>query len=216
MDLQNTSGRGAASRVPPEIQRWNWGAFLLNWIWGIGNTAPAAFLTLVPFVGFIWVFVVGANGNEWAWRNRHWDSVAQFQATQRRWAQCGVVVWLIGFAVALTALVFVFGVLKDSEAYKLAVPLLTDDARVATVVGQPMQMGVPSGEIHTSDAGGSAKLSFSVEGPAGEGSAFVWARMEQGEWKIERLVFEEEGTGQRIDLSPPREEPEEEVPAGEA
>jgi len=23
--------------IPAEIDRWNWGAFLLNWIWGIGN-----------------------------------------------------------------------------------------------------------------------------------------------------------------------------------
>jgi len=25
------------AEVPDEIDRWNWGAFLLNWIWGIGN-----------------------------------------------------------------------------------------------------------------------------------------------------------------------------------
>jgi len=24
-------------QVPAEIDRWNWGAFLLNWVWGIGN-----------------------------------------------------------------------------------------------------------------------------------------------------------------------------------
>lgn len=35
--------------VPPEIDRWNWGAFLLNWIWGVGNNTFIALLTLVPF-----------------------------------------------------------------------------------------------------------------------------------------------------------------------
>ncbi|RZJ06219.1 MAG: hypothetical protein EOP39_19445 [Rubrivivax sp.] len=185
-----------------------------KWIvddWGIGNTAPAAFLTLVPFVGFIWVFVVGAHGSEWAWRNRHWDSVAQFQATQRRWARWGVAVWLGGFALFVLVFALVFGVLKDSEAYKLAEARLNADTRVTNVVGRPMSMGLPSGEIHTADSGGSAKLSFSVVGPGGEGSAFVWARIDEGKWKIERLLFVEDGTGHRIELTTP---PEEEVPAG--
>ncbi|MGH6676795.1 MAG: hypothetical protein ACRECE_11325, partial [Xanthobacteraceae bacterium] len=44
--------------IPPEIDRWNWGAFLLNWIWGIGNNTFIALLTLVPFVGFVMPFVL--------------------------------------------------------------------------------------------------------------------------------------------------------------
>ncbi len=28
--------------VPAEIDRWNWGAFLLNWIWGIGRAVLEA------------------------------------------------------------------------------------------------------------------------------------------------------------------------------
>ena len=56
MDIENTSGQGPASRVPSEIQRWNWGAFLLNWIWGIGNNVLLALLVFVPFFGFIWEF----------------------------------------------------------------------------------------------------------------------------------------------------------------
>ena len=34
--------------IPPELDRWNWGAFLLNWIWGVGNNTYIALLTLVP------------------------------------------------------------------------------------------------------------------------------------------------------------------------
>lgn len=34
-DRENTSGQGRSAVVPPEIKRWIWGAFLLNWIWGI-------------------------------------------------------------------------------------------------------------------------------------------------------------------------------------
>jgi hypothetical protein len=47
----NSSGRGAQSVVPEEIKRWNWGAFCLHWIWGIGNRVWITFLILIP--GFI-------------------------------------------------------------------------------------------------------------------------------------------------------------------
>jgi len=30
--MDNTSGQGKASVVPPEIKKWNWGAFLLSWL----------------------------------------------------------------------------------------------------------------------------------------------------------------------------------------
>ena len=78
------------------------GSFLLNWIWGIGNGTPIALLTLIPFVGFVMIFVLGAKGSAWAWRNGRWDSVEHFRRVQRKWAFWGIVVWLawIGLPVA--------------------------------------------------------------------------------------------------------------------
>ena len=32
--MENDSGKGQLASVPGEIDRWNWGAFLLNWIYG--------------------------------------------------------------------------------------------------------------------------------------------------------------------------------------
>ena len=202
MDMDNTSGQGPASQVPPEIQRWNWGAFLLNWIWGIGNNAWLALLVFVPLFGFIWLFVVGAKGSEWAWRNKRWDSVAQFQATQRKWAKWGVVA-LLAWA-ALTALVFVgaLSMLKDSEAYKLAQVRLDADERVIAIVGRPFSTGFPSGSIQTSGPDGAASLAFSVEGPKGKGQVFVEARRSLGQWQLRRMVFEEDGSRRRLELIP--------------
>jgi len=68
--MENTSGQGKKAIVPPEIDRWNWGAFLLNWIWGIGNNTFIALLMFVPFVNFIMPFVLGVKGSTWAWQNR--------------------------------------------------------------------------------------------------------------------------------------------------
>lgn len=202
MNIENTSGQGLASQVPPEIRRWNWGAFLLNWIWGIGNNVLLALLVFVPFFGFIWMFVVGARGNEWAWRNKRWDSVAHFQATQRRWARWGVVVCVAFISLACLGVLGIGRLLKDSEAYKLAQLRLDADARIAEVVGKPISTGFPMGQIQVSGPRGTASLSFSAEGPKGSGTVFVEARKDLGVWKIDRMAFEEDGTGRRIDLSP--------------
>ena len=198
----NTSGQGAASLVPPEVQRWNWGAFLLNWIWGIGNNTLIALLIFVPLFGLIWIFVLGAKGSEWAWRNKRWDSVEHFRATQRNWAKWGVIVWLGSMVVMGLIFVVVFGLLKDSDAYKLAQARLNGDARVIEVVGKPMSTGFPMGQFHVSGPRGAASLSFGVKGPKGKGTAFIEASKELGQWKLDRMVFEAEGTGQRIDLTP--------------
>ena len=88
----NTSGQGKSAVIPPEISGWSWGAFWLNWIWGLGNSTYIAFLMFVPFVNIVMAFVLGAKGNQWAWQNQHWASVDAFKATQRKWAIWG---WII-------------------------------------------------------------------------------------------------------------------------
>ena len=82
MEDPNSSGQGPSGIVPAEVDRWNWGAFLLNWIWGVGNNTFIALLMFVPFAGIIMMFVLGVKGSEWAWRNKRWESVEQFKAVQ--------------------------------------------------------------------------------------------------------------------------------------
>ena len=76
------------------------------------------------------------------------------------------------------------------------------DTRIAEVIGKPIATGFPMGQIQISGPRGSASLSFSAEGPRGSGTVFVEARKDLGVWKIDRMAFEEDGTGRRIDLSP--------------
>ena len=81
--------------IPPEIDRWNWGAFLLSWIWGVGNNTFIALLALIPIFGqLVMPFVLGAKGSRWAWRNGRWDSVEHFKRVQRQWAIWGALIWL--------------------------------------------------------------------------------------------------------------------------
>jgi hypothetical protein len=90
---ENTSGHGRLAVVPREIRGWNWGAFLLSWIWGIGNNVWLALLCFIPFFSIIWVFVLGAKGTEWAWQNKRWDSIEHYRRTQKTWAIVGGCLW---------------------------------------------------------------------------------------------------------------------------
>ena len=51
--MENTSGQGRSSAVPPGIKGWNWGAFFLSFIWAIGNKTWLGLLTLVPVVCYV-------------------------------------------------------------------------------------------------------------------------------------------------------------------
>lgn len=98
--LANTSGQGKDAVVPPEIKKWNWGAFLLAFFWSIGNKTYIGLLTLVPYLGFIMLFVLGAKGSEWAWRNKEWESIEHFNKTQRAWTKWGVGVFIVVFIIS--------------------------------------------------------------------------------------------------------------------
>jgi len=90
----NTSGQGKLAVVPEEIKKWNWGAFLLPWIWGIGNNVWIALLCFIPYVNFIMIFVLGAKGSEWAWQKKRWDSIEHFKDVQKKWAIAGLVLFI--------------------------------------------------------------------------------------------------------------------------
>jgi hypothetical protein len=198
--LENNSGLGDQSAVPAEIDRWNWGAFLLNWIWGIGNNTFIALLMFVPLVNFVMIFVLGAKGSSWAWRNKRWESVEHFRAVQAKWAKWGVIVW-IGFVVLSVAMFFgVASAFKSSEAFKLSIAKLESNELAVKMIGKPMSTGMPMGQMQTSGPRGRASLSFSVEGPNGKGTAYVEAVQDMGRWEIKRMVLEQDLTGKRLDL----------------
>jgi serine/threonine-protein kinase len=113
----NNSGEGgifSASQVPAEIRGWNWGAFLLPGLWCITNHV---WIGLIAWVDITLVtgglpsltvaFILGAKGNEWAWRSRRWKSIAAFKAHQRAWAIVAVLIWVL---ILLAVLLLVFGI----------------------------------------------------------------------------------------------------------
>lgn len=202
----NTSGQGSLATVPAEIDRWNWGAFLMTWIWGIGNSTLLALLVFVPFVNIVMPFVLGVKGSAWAWRNRRWASVEEFRRVQRRWALWGVGLW-VAFVLAMVGLFFLaMGWLKDSEVFRLSLERLQANADAVEMIGTPVKTGFPSGSFDEQGTGGSASFSYTVTGPKGKGTVYVEATRDMGQWQIDRMALEEDGTGRRIDLSPDGDE----------
>ncbi|MDY0962235.1 zinc ribbon domain-containing protein [Massilia sp. CFBP9026] len=92
--------------IPDGVKGWSWGAFLLNWIWAIGNRSWIGLLALVPYVGWIVVFWLGFKGREMAWKNKQWDSLEHFNRVQRKWSQWGIGITIAAIVLAVLAAMF--------------------------------------------------------------------------------------------------------------
>ena len=114
MNYQNTN-----SEIPKELKKWNWGAFFLNWIWGIGNKTYISFLVLIPIFNFVFVFILGAKGNEWAWKNKKWDNVDHFKSVQKKWAFWGILFFSINIVLLFIVLFYLFSSNPES-AFQMA------------------------------------------------------------------------------------------------
>jgi len=188
--VENTSGQGARAVVPPEIRRWNWGAFLLNWIWGIGNDTYIALLCFVPLVNIVMPFVLGAKGSEWAWRNKRWDDIAHFRRVQRIWAIVGAVIFAVSIAFFALFFALFFVLFGRSEAYLTAVAQLKASPAAISELGTPITAGFPSGSIRINGGTGSARLSFSASGPKATGTVFVVETLRDGHWLITSMQLQ--------------------------
>jgi len=103
-----TTSDGPNGPFPAELNHWNWGAFLLSWIWAIGNQVWIGLLVLLSFipviggiVALVMVIMLGIKGNEWAWKAKKWDSIEHFKTVQKKWAKWGVVLLIIGVIVGI-------------------------------------------------------------------------------------------------------------------
>lgn len=111
-EVINNSGCGInnmTEQIPDEIQGWNWGAFLLPWLWLWTNQVWAGLFCFVPQVGWITTIALGAKGNEWAWKSRRWRSIQHFKEHQRGWAIAGL---LVGAPVSIILWLTALGLLN--------------------------------------------------------------------------------------------------------
>jgi serine/threonine-protein kinase len=101
--------------VPPEIDKWNWGAFLLSPLWPFTNQVWIGLLSWVPIANVAMPFILGAKGNAWAWKSRTWKSVEDFRAHQRAWAIAGSVVLGSSLVLSTVVVVLALALLQNSS-----------------------------------------------------------------------------------------------------
>ena len=103
--IENSSGHGPGADVPREIIWWNWGACILNLVWGIRNKTYIVFLCVIPIVGFVMMIVLGMKGNEWAWQHKRWESIEKFQHEQKAWSRWGLRIGAVLLALGILGLI---------------------------------------------------------------------------------------------------------------
>ncbi|HQK95325.1 MAG TPA: hypothetical protein PLD23_17650 [Armatimonadota bacterium] len=93
-----------APLVPTSTFGWNWGAFLLSWVWAFANGLIGwGLLGLFCNCGWVNIYL-GIRGSQLSWERGRWTSVEQFRASQRTWAIVGLILlllWVLGVGVAM-------------------------------------------------------------------------------------------------------------------
>lgn len=186
--------------IPDGVKGWNWGAFLLTWIWGIGNQVWIALLALIPFFGLIFCFVLGFKGNEWAWKAGNHTDIQKFHSLQRIWGFVGLGLILAIVSLIVTVVILAMSILKSSEPYKAGFGKAQSSAKVKDLLGEPVKDDwYCLGEINYENASGKCDLEIPLSGPKGKATLEIEGTKDSSGWHYEKLSVEKDG--QEIDLS---------------
>ncbi|MBP3821445.1 hypothetical protein J6G99_07375 [bacterium] len=77
-----------------EIVKFNWGAFLGTWIWGIFNRSYKTLFMIPLFFtmgSFYFSLICGLKGNEWSYKNNPKENIEKFHKNQSNQAICWIV-----------------------------------------------------------------------------------------------------------------------------
>ena len=97
---------------------------------------------------------------------------------------------------------FATGIMKQSDAYKIALARAQANPAVIEAIGSPIsQTGIVSGNSSVNGAIGEANLSIPLSGPKGKATLYVEAKKSADTWFFQTMVVKIEKTGERIDLN---------------
>ena len=126
------------------------------------------------------------------WWSRHW-----------KWAVPALAALALSLLAGFVALIIsmVFGMIKSSDAYKLALERAQASPAATAALGTPIREGwFTMGNIAVNGPTGEANLQIPVSGPKGEGDLFVEAKKSAGAWTFQTLTVQVDAGGERIDL----------------
>ncbi len=108
----------------------------------------------------------------------------------------------LGLAFVGCIALLVFGAMKSSDAYRIALARAKADPRVTEALGTPIEEGLfVSGNTSVSGALGKSNLAIPIHGPKGTATIYAVALKAEGKWEYAKLLVQIEKTGQSIDLS---------------
>ena len=111
----------------------------------------------------------------------------------------GLLVLFTGFIALIVSVVF--GILKSSEVYQVALDAARSEPAVEMALGTPIEEGLfVMGNINVSGSSGNADLAIPISGPEDEGTIYAVAEKSAGQWAFSILEVQIKTTGERIDL----------------
>lgn len=124
-------------------------------------------------------------------------------ASNWKWAvPVGCVGLITVFVAFIAAIVLVvFGAIRSSDAYQVALARAQGDPSVAEALGEPIEPGwFVSGNINVDGASGHAELAIPVNGSRAAGTLYVVADKVAGEWVYETMELAVDGGSERVSL----------------
>lgn len=127
-----SGNRTAETDVPDEVKKWNMGAFMHTFLWGISNDvyeSLAVFVVIIPFIGWVAgifiAFWLGLKGNEMAWKKKQWDTVKDFNMAQSSWNKAGWITFIMIFVLSVIyfLLFVVIGVFSAADIWNTGAPI---------------------------------------------------------------------------------------------
>lgn len=109
-----------SSKPKDEVIRFNWGAFLGTWIWGLFNKAPITLFMIPLFfttASFPFALLCGIKGNEWAYKNKKEDvDLEKFHRGQKNQAIIWTIFIPIVYIILFISIFFTLGMVLGSYA----------------------------------------------------------------------------------------------------
>lgn len=116
-------------------KKFNYGAFLLTYIWGIGNntyiTLLALIVILIPKFGIVLnlllSFYFGIKGNEWALKNKEFKSYEHFINYQKKWAIVGLIFLIFSLIFLFMSFIFADSLINNIDKNNIQKQIITHE-----------------------------------------------------------------------------------------
>ncbi len=188
--------------VPPEIKRWNWGAFLLCPFWCLRHGIWQGFLLAVPFFGFLVPFWLGATGNQKAWMKNKDSDLKAFLKRQKYWSIAGVTVFAVALFGGLGSLSYS---LNYSDGMKMGLEIANSNKRLTECFGEIQKSSFFNGTYKyiASPKPSTLKVAFEATGTKNQGKiTFKWEKRGE-DWIATRVTaVDSEGKARQLIESP--------------